>query len=646
MPSAPQRKLNAIGRKRAARRLPRRPLLLIGLLGTTTLLSYAAWRHHDRGHIANPARTATAPAWARPDDPEAGRLLQTALARPADAGAQIALGRQYQSSGRTFEALWAFERAHAAGDRSAETDLALAEALEAGHLPIRALDLLAEAAAGQPGDAAIAERRAALQLRLGRPDAALLTLRSLDPAALNVSMLRGQALEALGDDDAAVAQYRRCAAAEPSSAAARLRLGRLLIRRGATADGRTALQAAHQLAPADPRPCYALGMSYWSEIERNPDRAGTWFTRAVGADPEYRPAYVALGRMYARHHLWKPAAEEFARALQSDAKDADALMGLAQVLEMTGHAAEGHERRGGAYVSQGKLPQALAEYRAEAALLPGSREASTLISQVLIQMQRNADAANEIKSAAARNPRDGALQERLAELYVLSHTRDPARRVCEAWLRVDPRAARAYWLRGRISSGDLQAPAAIDDFERALRLAPDDPELLYALGEALSRSTPRRDPARSLSLLERAVELAPREPRYRYQLGFLLQQMGRPEPAQRQFLRALDGDPTMTAAYTGLIEVAGRLREPGQIALFAPVVRDLQAAKRVEPGLRRRVYSAAADPTATAALARYLAGRGDLGEARAQWQVAAALRPDDPEARRELARLNRILDAL
>ena len=83
-------------------------------------------------------------------------------------------------------------------------------------------------------------------------------------------------------------------------------------------------------------------------------------------------------------------------------------------------------------------------------------------------MQRNADAANEIKPAADRNPRDGALQERLGELYVLSHTRDPARRVCEAWLRSDPYAARAYWLRGRIALGDLQVLPAIDDFGDAL----------------------------------------------------------------------------------------------------------------------------------------------------------------------------------
>jgi tetratricopeptide (TPR) repeat protein len=451
-------------------------------------------------------------------------------------------------------------------------------------------------------------------------------------------------LEAAGDDRAALAQYRRCVAAKPDSADARLRLGRLLVRQGQAAEGRGELEAAHRLAPADARPCYALGMSFWPEIERNPDRAGSWFAQAAAADPNYRRAHLSLGRMYARHGLWKQAAEQYGRVLQINVKDPDALLGLATVLDAAGHRAEAHERRGTAYVAQGKLPQALAEFRAEAALLPGSREVPMLISQVLTQMQRNAEAANELKSVAARNPGDWVLQERLAELYVLSHTREPARRICEAWLRADPGAARAYWLRGRIALGEQQLLPAIDDFERAFRLASQAPEILYALGEALSRPTPRRDLTRSLQLLGRAVELAPREPRYRLQLGLLLQQMDRPKGAERQFLRTLDLDPGMTPACTGLIQVAGKLGEPGQITMLAPVVRELQEAKRVEPGLRRQAYRSPADPAAVAALARYLAGRGQLEEARAQWEVAAALEPGHGEAWREMDRLNRLLD--
>jgi tetratricopeptide (TPR) repeat protein len=129
-------------------------------------------------------------------------------------------------------------------------------------------------------------------------------------------------------------------------------------------------------------------------------------------------------------------------------------------------------------------------------------------------------------------------------------------------------------------------------------------------------------------------------------MGLLLQRLDRPEAARRQWLRALDLNPGMTAAYAGLLRVSGQLREPGQIALFAPVIRDQQESKREETELRRSTYRSPQDPAVYAALARCLAGRGDLQQARAQWEVVLTLHPSDPAARQELDGLDRILAVL
>jgi cytochrome c-type biogenesis protein CcmH/NrfG len=123
----------------------------------------------------------------------------------------------------------------------------------------------------------------------------------------------------------------------------------------------------------------------------------------------------------------------------------------------------------------------------------------------------------------------------------------------------------------------------------------------------------------------------------------LLQQTGRLDPARRQFLRALDLDPHFTAAYRALIQIAGQQQEPGLAALLAPVVRDQQEAKRREPELRRRAYQSPADPSGCAALARYLEERGELREARAQWEMVLSLKPGDRTARQAVARLDRVL---
>jgi tetratricopeptide (TPR) repeat protein len=390
-----------------------------------------------------------------------------------------------------------------------------------------------------------------------------------------------------------------------------------------------------------------MGLSFVPEAAKNPLPAVRWLEAALRVAPDYAPAQVALGRVCILHRRWVDAARQLEAVHTAGATQPEALLGLADVLAATGYAAEAHERRGMADVLQGKLPQALEEFRSLKAAEPGSRDATILISQVLIQMGRNAEAAAEIKAAAERWPRDAELKERLADLYIDSLTRDGARQLCEEWLRIDPAGAKPLWLLGRTELfSAFELPQATDHLERAARLAPRDPEILFALSEALSRSTPRQNRGRALDLLGRAIELAPREAKYHYHIALLLQELGRPEEARREFLRALDLNPGMTAAYAGLISISGQLREPGQIALFAPVIRAQQEAKREETERRRSTYRSPKNPGAYAALARWLAARGDLQQARAQWEVVLTLDPNDPPARREMARLDRILGVL
>src|SRR5206468_2971880 len=119
---------------------------------------------------------------------------------------------------------------------------------------------------------------------------------------------------------------------------------------------------------------------------------------------------------------------------------------------------------------QDKLPQALAEFRAEKALEPGNLAASIFISQTLTQMTFNAEAAAEMRAAVVRHPRDADLKQRLASLYILSHSAEPARQLCEAWRREDPAAAKPLWLLGRIALTSASGLArVIDDFEQAYR---------------------------------------------------------------------------------------------------------------------------------------------------------------------------------
>jgi tetratricopeptide (TPR) repeat protein len=625
----------------AALRRRRFPALAATLLGAV-LLGGGLWA----GLRSRPDRIAASPVWEQTESAEEARLLAAAQSRPTDGAAHVALGRHYLAEGRPFEAAWSFQAAQerTSGSQQIELTLALAEALEVGGLPLRALALLDEAAAQGPAEPSLAVRRAGLHLRLGRPEAALAALQPLEKGASTASvLLRARLLEAVGDDAAALSLYQRCVRDPAHAAEAHLRRGRLLIRLGRAAEGRTALEAASRLSPDDPEPPYVLGMSFLPQAGAHPEQAGRWFSQALQVAPTHGPSHVALGRLAANRRLWKVAAEQFEQALRAEPRDADARLGLADMLETTGYPADARRQRGLACLARGQLPQALREFRAMKAATPESREAALLISQALIQMERSTEAAREIQAAAARFPTDASLKQRLAQLYIDGLSRGTARRLCEEWHRGDPRAAKPLWLLGRIALLSAhERPRAVDYFAQARRLDPADAEVAFALGEALARPGPRRDLVRALDHLAQAVALDPRDGRYRYHLAHLLQQSGHLEAARRQYLRALDLDPGMTAAAAGLIQVAGKLGASGQVALLAPIVREQQAAKAEEARLRARTYRASAGASDYAALARYLMERGRLPEARAQWEVVLTLRPADEEARQALLRLVRV----
>ncbi len=633
----------ARGPRRASRRLLLTGLLLVGVgIGAVV----------GGRHIWDPRGAAVGGAGEPDGSPEEARLLKEALARPADGAAQVALGRYYEAERRPYEAVWALQRARdaAGGGPRAGTVvlLMLAAALEGGDRRERALALLSEPGLAAPGDRAVVRRRAELQYRLGRASEAVATLRPLvsgasgsGPAPDGV-LLFGRVLEAAGDDPGALAQYRRALTMHSVSGEAQRRLGALLVRRGQVAAGRAALEAARRAAPADPEPPYLLGTSFLAAGQPEPGRR--WLGEAVRVASGFAPARLALGRLALARGQWKPAAEQFEAALRSDRRP-EALLGLADVLTAAGNRVEALKRRGLALALQGKLPRALAQFQALKTAEPDSPTAPIQISQVLIQMGRSAEAAREIEPAAARWPRDRELTQRLAQLYIDSLARDAARRVCEAWQREEPNAATPVWLLGRIASySPNQLPQAIYLYEWALKLNPKDPEICYALADTLFRAGPRADLDRALALMGQAIALAPREANYRYHLGLMLQQLGRLEPARRQLLQALDRDPHLTAAVVALVQIAGRLGETGQVALLAPVVRELQEAERTGPPLRQATYRSPQDPAAYAVLARYLTGRGDLQAALAQWEVVLSLKPGDQVAARELARLNRVLD--
>jgi cytochrome c-type biogenesis protein CcmH/NrfG len=198
---------------------------------------------------------------------------------------------------------------------------------------------------------------------------------------------------------------------------------------------------------------------------------------------------------------------------------------------------------------------------------------------------------------------------------------------------------------GRIAADEKRHADAIRYYEQALAIQPDNPDLLEGLGAVLlGAPVPDRLP-RALTALSRAVTLAPTKAKARYWLGQALMQDGRHEEALRQLLRSLDYDPHRGEAYNLIVRLASRLKQPGAVALFSPLVRDVEARLREELRLWLHTWEQPNDPVGYLALARFLIRTADLRKAESQLERALILRPRWSEAAAELARVRRLLAA-
>ena len=194
---------------------------------------------------------------------------------------------------------------------------------------------------------------------------------------------------------------------------------------------------------------------------------------------------------------------------------------------------------------------------------------------------------------------------------------------------------------------------AIDQFQRALRIDPNDPDATYNLGNALAQQGNFEVAGKQL---QHALEINPGNAMAAYDLGNVRARQGRFEEAIDQFQRALKIDPRLTRAHYNvgsLLSQQGKLDEAithfRQVMLLAPedgrppyhlgqifsrqgkfdeAIRHYRLALRIDPSnLKARYYLAVA-----------LAEQGDFQGAGKEFQESLRVEPNLAEAHAGLAR--------
>jgi tetratricopeptide (TPR) repeat protein len=166
---------------------------------------------------------------------------------------------------------------------------------------------------------------------------------------------------------------------------------------------------------------------------------------------------------------------------------------------------------------------------------PSSYRVDQLSAEVFETQGKYPEAIAEYRKAIEKNPKAINLHYRLGRV-LLQQSHDPAvldqaRREFEAELSLNPSDAVAEYQIAQILTAKQEKAQAAAHFERAAELRPDFPEALIAVAKL--RSDAKRY-AEAIALLERAVKIQPRNETAHYSLMMAYRNAGRAADAQRE----------------------------------------------------------------------------------------------------------------
>jgi tetratricopeptide (TPR) repeat protein len=195
---------------------------------------------------------------------------------------------------------------------------------------------------------------------------------------------------------------------------------------------------------------------------------------------------------------------------------------------------------GDAYVAEGKLREAIVEYRNAIQTNPRLGDARLKLARVFEQVNEPTNAAAEYVRAADLLPTNADAQISAGQYLLLSGQFEDARSRAEKALALDRASVDAQILKASAMANMKDLDGAIRQLEEAIRITPPDVRMHESLGLV---EMARGNQAEAEAAFRRAVELDPRSVSSHLALGIFLASTNRPAEAERSIKEALDRDP-------------------------------------------------------------------------------------------------------
>ncbi|MCU1326036.1 MAG: hypothetical protein JWN34_1406 [Bryobacterales bacterium] len=298
------------------------------------------------------------------------------------------------------------------------------------------------------------------------------TLVAVTPNAADVHADLAAVHAASGDRRNAEKEFRRALDLQPGYFAALAGLGNLLARGGDDAGAMPLLRKAAELQPQAYEGHFLLGsalnrLGQFQEAQSELEQASK-----LGGDGEPQVFY------------------QLARAWGGLGKAAERKAALAQFSELTKKEKDNAElgRRAAAWVDE---------------------------ARTFLQDGELTKAAEKLELAREAKPGDATLLFRLAGLHFDLHHYGLAREYVQAAISISPSTWLYHYLLGLVEKGSSRLDDARASLETAAKLQPTEAPVFNALGEVLTAQGQR---AAAIAAFERAVKLAPNDPSFRENL--------------------------------------------------------------------------------------------------------------------------------
>jgi len=197
---------------------------------------------------------------------------------------------------------------------------------------------------------------------------------------------------------------------------------------------------------------------------------------------------------------------------------------------------------------QGRLAEALAEYRAARALDPTLASTTYNVARMHELLGDTGAAVREYRAALDLDPRYRASWYALGHLLESQAHFDEAATAYERGLELGPDAEARFGL-GYVRHRQGRLEDAEHNYREAIRLRPNHPRAHLNLGGLFAQEGKLGE---ARTELERAVAFAPRNAEARYNLGEVLRMLHEDAAAERAYRAAIALDPAHASAHEGL----------------------------------------------------------------------------------------------